>query len=247
MGKGKTLNKRGKQKMLKFKVDQAAFDSLTDEQKSNYEQVGELFVLQVEGAVDKAKINEFRDNNINLSKQLDQYKGVDMDKINALMEQENKLNDAKFIEAKDFDGLIASKTNAMKSDYEGKLQNLTSQLEELTGTNAQIVSKYEIEGAANSAFSKHKISPDAHSAVMAQIKNKFSVNGGKVVAMDGENIELGADGNLTVDEFVHTMPEIFKIQSNGGNGNGNNSPTPQSQAMTSNQKITSGLNKMLNR
>ena len=233
--------------MLKFKVDQAAFDSLTDDQKSNYEQVGELFILQVEGAVDKAKINEFRDNNINLSKQLEKFKNVDMEKINALMEQESKLNDKKFIDSKDFDGLIASKTNAIKSDYEGKITNLTSQLKELTGINAQIVSKYEIEGAANSAFTKHKISPDAHLAVMAQIKNKFSVNGGKVVAMNGETIELGNDGNLTVDEFVHSMPEIFKIQSNGGNGSGNNSPTPQAQTMNSNQKITSGLNKLLNR
>ena len=35
--------------------------------------------------------------------------------------------------------------------------------------------------------------------------------------MNGENIELGADGNLTVDEFVHSMPEIFFLDSVSGN------------------------------
>ena len=42
-----------------------------------------------------------------------------------------------------------------------------------------------------------------------------------MVGKDGDTILTGANGNLTVSEFVAGQPEIFKIQSSGGNGNGN--------------------------
>ena len=60
---------------------------------------------------------------------------------------------------------------------------------------------------------------------MSQIKTKFSIDNGRVIAKDGDNILTGANGNLTVSEFVASQPEIFKIQSSGGNGNGGNTST----------------------
>lgn len=228
--------------MLKYKIDQTVFDSLSEAEQGFYKQDGELFILQVEGAADKSKVDEFRTNNINLTNELEKYKGVDLDEVKELMEQKRKLKNKELIDKKDFDGLIASETQAMKSDYEAKIANLSTQLEELQSKNTSIVSKYEIEGAAAKAMAAHKIAPDAQSAVLAQIKSKFVVNNGSVVAMDGENIELGANGNLTVDEFVGSQPEIFKIQSSGGSGNGNNNPNNQQpQAKSSRDLIAEGL------
>ena len=232
--------------MLKYKIDQATFDALNDVEKTFYAQSDDGFQLQVEGAEDK--IAEFRNKNIELMNQADQFKGVDMEKVNALMAQEAKLKDAEFIDKKDFEGLVESRTNAMRSDYEAKFATLTGQLDSSTKTHTNLVSKYEIEGAATKAFVDHKISPDAYGAVLSQIKSKFSIDNGQVIAKEGDTILAGADGNLTVSEFVASQPEIFKIQSSGGGGQGNEGGNPvMKQGQSSTDKITSGLSKLMNK
>jgi hypothetical protein len=235
--------------MLKYKLDQTAFDSLSEAEKTFYKQDGELFVLQVEGATDKGKVDEFRQNNIEANNKISalelKYKGIDLDKHAEYMAQEAKFKDAKFIDAKDFDGLKASYVEGYKSDFEAKINNLTQQLSESNNNNSSIISKYEIKDATTLAMTAHKISPDAHDAIRAQINNKFSVVNGSVVSMNGDKIELGADGNLTVDEFVANQPEIFKLQSNGGGGQGNENNTPQRKESTSQQKIHSGLKRLM--
>lgn len=229
--------------MLKYKIDNAAFETLNDVEKSFYKQNGDDYQLEVEGATDKNKLDEFRQKNIDLMKSQEQFKGVDMDKIRALQEQERKLLDAEFIDKKDFDGLIESRTNAMKSDYESKLSSLTQQMEEVGNKYKSTVSKYEIEGAASKAFTSHKIAPEAHDAMMAQVKNKFSIDNGRVVALEDGQILAGENGNLTVDEYVSAAPEIFKIQSSGGAGKGADGHS-MSTGTTSRDKITAGLNKL---
>ena len=212
--------------MLKYTIDAASFELLNDVEKTFYAQSGEGYQLQVEGATDKSKLDEFRATNVDLLKQQEAFKGVDLAKYRELEEQERKLRDKVLIEAKDFDGLIAERTNSMKSDYEAKIEALTGQNEATTSSYNSLVSKYEIEGAATKAFGEHKISPDAYDAVLSQIKSKFSIDNGQVVGKDGDTILTGANGNLTVSEFVAGQPEIFKIQSSGGNGNGNEQSSP---------------------
>ena len=207
--------------MLKFKIDSENFNSLNEVEQTFYAQAGEGYQLQVEGAADKSKLDEFRATNVDLLKQQDALKGIDVAKYRAMEEQERKLRDKELIDKKDFDGLISERTNSMKSDYEAKIEALTSQLNDSSSNYNTIVSKYEIEGAAAKAFGEHKISPDAYDAVLSQIKTKFSIDNGKVVAKDGDHILTGADGNLTVSEFVAGQPEIFKIPSSGGNASGN--------------------------
>ena len=121
---------------------------------------------------------------------------------------------------------------------------MTEQFTDVNSKYNNLISKNEIEGAATTAFSKYKINPEANQAAMAQVKAKFSINGGSAVAMDGDKIETGANGNLTIDEFVSNMPECLKIQSKGGNGQGGNGHH-QNANTTSQQKIAAGLGKLL--
>jgi len=207
--------------MLKFKLSSEDFEKLSDAEKTFYAQTGDGYQLQVDGAVDKSKIDEFRSTNVDLLKQQEQFKGVDIEKYRKLEEQERKLRDKELIDKGEFDTLLAENTSVMKSDYEAKINILTKQLDDSSGNYNSLIAKHEIEGAATKAFGEHKINPDAFDSVMAQIKSKFSIDNGQVVAREGDNILTGADGNLTVSEFVASQPEIFKIQSNGGKGNGN--------------------------
>ena len=212
--------------MLKYKLDKEGLAALGEDMQKLYtERDGEYF-LQVEGATSKDKLNEFRNTNIDLQNQLKQFNGVDMDKYSSMLETDKKLRNKELIEKGEFDTLLSENTAAMQSDYEAKLANLTSQVEAGNSKNQALVSKYEIEGAAQKAFAEHKIQPEAQAAVMAQIKGMFSVNDGKVLAMDGETIVTGADGNLSVSEFVQNQPEFMKVASSGGHGSGSDSSQP---------------------
>ena len=206
--------------MLKFKLTAENYEKLNDVEKTFYKAGDDGYQLQVEGATDKDKLDEFRSRNVELLKIQEKYKDIDLDEVAELQEQKRKLLDKKFIDEKDFDGLVNSRTNVITQDFQSKLDALTAQLNDSQNNHLSLVSKHEIDGAINTALVKHKISPDAHGAVMAQVQSKFSIDNGVAVAKDGDKILSGKAGNLTIDEFVETMPEIFKIQSNGGRANG---------------------------
>lgn len=216
--------------MLKFKLDQDSFSKLNEVEQSFYAQAGEGYQLQVEGAADKSKLDEFRSTNVELLKQQEQYKGVDLEKYRNLEEQERKLRDKELIEKGEFETLVAERTNAISSDYQAKIDNLTKQLNNVSSQHSSVISKYEIEGAAAKAFGEHKISPDAYDAVLSQIKSKFSIDNGKVIAKEGDTILTGSNGNLTISEFVAAQPDIFKIPSSGGKGTGNDNAGGVDQA-----------------
>lgn len=76
---------------------------------------------------------------------------------------------------------------------------------------------------------------------MLLVKNTFSVDNGQVVAKKGDEILTGANGNLTVSEFVGNLGEDFKVQSNGGNGNGNTSSNSSSNQLRGAQRIAAAL------
>ena len=231
--------------MLKYKLNSTEFDKLSEAEKTFYAQAGEGYQLQVEGATDKSKVDEFRQSNIKLMEEAKAFKDVDLDKYNAAMEKERALRNKELIDKGEFDVLLAEHTNTMQSDHNAKIEALIGKYDKLSSSHNATISKYEIEGAANKAFGTHKINPDAYDSIMAQIKTKFSIDNGQAVAKDGDKIITGANGNLTIDEFVSSQPEIFKLQSNGGAGAGNNSTTSGKSIQTSREKITAGLASMM--
>ena len=231
--------------MLKFTIDKESFEALNEVEKTFYKENGDNYSLQVDGAVDKSKLDEFRSTNVSLMKEAEKFKDVDLVKYNELKEKERKNRDKELIDKKDFDLLLSENTASMKSDLDAKIANLENELNGSKASYTSLISKHEIEGAANTAFTKHKILPDAHNALMAEVRNKFSINNGSVVSMNGESIELGADGNLTVDEFISNQPEMFKIQSSGGGGQGSDNSTASKAGSSSQDKYKSGLKKLM--
>ena len=228
---------------LKYIVDTAAFDSMNDVEKTFYKADGDNYRLEVDGAVDKSKLDEFRTSNVQLLKDAEKFKDVDLDAYSKVMEQQRKIRDDELIKKGDVDTLLKEKTNNMRSDFEAKIATLTGDYEGMSGKYSSLITKHEIEGAATKAFTEYKISPDAHDAVMAQIKSKFVFDNGQVVAKNGDVIEAGENGNLTVSEFVKNQPEMFKVQSSGGAGNGGQGTAGSGNTMTSTQRIAAALAK----
>jgi hypothetical protein len=78
---------------LKFKY--TAKDQIPAEQAGLYIERDGAFVLDAEGVVEKAKLDEFRQTNIALSKERDELKrrfeGIDPDEVRRLADEKRKL------------------------------------------------------------------------------------------------------------------------------------------------------------
>ena len=234
---------------MKFKIDKAEHEKLSDDFKALYIADGDNFVMQIEGAVDKTKLDEFRQTNVDLLKQADANKGINMEKYNTMLETERKVRDKELIDKGDIETLINERLANQKSDYEAKLLTATTTAGDATSKYHTLVSKTEIEGAAFKAFGATKIRPDAHDALLAQIKSTFSVGeDGMVVGKNGEAILTGADGNLTIAEFVNNQPEFMRVPNTPGAGNPDDQTKPPApQGSTSQEKIQKGLTELMNK
>lgn len=234
--------------MLKFKLSKEEFDKTDDTLKAFYAADGDNFVLQAEGAADKSKLDEFRQSNVELMKKAKELEGVDLSKYKTLLETERKIRDKELIEKGDIETLIAERLANTENDYKGKLTNAETIAKENAEKYAQLLSKTEIEGAAFKAFGTAKIRPEAHEAVMAQIKSTFVVEDGKVIGKANGSILTGADGNLTIAEFVDKQPDFMRVPNTpGGAGGNDNDGAPMSKGSTSQDKIQSGLKELMNK
>lgn len=234
---------------MKFRINKEEFDKLSDDFKAEYKADGDNYVLQGEGFADKDKLDEFRQTNVDLLKKAKANEGIDMEKYNSMLETERKIRDKELIDKGDIDTLVAERLANQKSDYEAKLATATENAGSATSKYHTLVSKTEIEGAAFKAFGITKIRPDAHDAVMAQIKSKFSVgDDGMVIAKEGDKILTGADGNLTIAEFVESQPEFMRVPNTPGDGKTTeHGKPPMSTGSTSQEKIQKGLTELMNK
>lgn len=232
--------------MLVYKLNKESYEGLEESSQNLYKADGDNFILQVEGATSKDKLNEFRDNNIKLMEDAKKLQGIDMDKYATMLETERKVRDKELIDRGEFDTLISERTAIMENDYKAKLENANSATGDFENKYNTLVTKHEIDGAALKAFAHHKIRPDAHDLLLANVRNTFSVEGGQVIAKSGESIVTGADGNLTVDEFVSNQPEYLRVPNSTGGGNenkGNNGGMRQGNSSA--DKIKQGLAKRM--
>ena len=230
---------------LKYEIDKAAFDKLAEPKQGLYKPDGDGYILQVSGVVSKTKHDEFRNTNIELTNKLKTFDKVDLSKWDHMVQTEQKLNDKKLIDSGDIDSLIAQKVGVITADFQTKLDNADQKLNTLTENHNSTVSKYEIQGAATKAFAAHSIRAQAQEAIMSQIKNKFIIKEGAAVAMDGDKIIAGKDGNLTISEFVSSQPDFMKEPSSGGLGSESNTNTNTNDDKSSTDKIKSGLATMM--
>ncbi len=228
---------------LEYTIDSSKYNKLDESMQALYKKSDDGYQLDVKGAVSKSKVDEFRDNNIELDKDLKtlqkQYDGFDQDGYNEYLANKQKAKDGKLIDEGKIDELVASKVEVVINDYQAKLDTANETIAALQSDKSGIINKYEIQNATATALAANKINPTFHSPLTAQINSMFTVKEGNVVAMDGDKIMTGANGNLTISEFVESQDDAFKIKSSGGNGTGGggggNAPR------TSGEKIKAGL------
>ena len=238
---------------LKFMLEN--LDGLDDGIKTLYSKHQDgKFYLDVDGAVAKNKVDEFRDNNISLKQQLedmtDKFGKIDLDKYRTLMEKEALDDGKKRISMDKVDEVVAERTAAMKTEH-------ATQIDALNGANKGLSGQLNgllIDGAVRNSAVTAKVRSAALSDVVLRAQQTFRVIEGKAVAHDPDGkIMYGKDGSnpLSTDEWINGLktdaPHLFETSSGGGAGSGSGSGRPpghQTQdksTMSPLQKISAGM------
>lgn len=236
---------------LKFMLDN--LDGLDDGIKTLYSKHQDgKFYLEVDGAVAKNKVDEFRDNNISLKQQLedmtDKYGKIDLEKYQDLMDKAALDDGKKRVSMDKVDEIVAERTAAMKTDHETQITALNTAN---TGLNGQL-NGLLIDGAVRNSAVEAKVRSAALSDVVLRAQQTFKVIDGKAVAHDPEGkIIYGKDGSnpLSTSEWINGLktdaPHLFETSSGGGaGGGGTHIPANQNQdksSMSPLQKISAGM------
>lgn len=219
-------------------------DDVSENHKSLYEQTDDgKYRLDVDGAVPREKLDEFRQNNIELLKKLEGFKNVDVQKYTKLLEIEKRINDKDLVDAGKIDEAVQSRIQSMKTEHEGVVKDLS---EKLNISNRQLESLL-IDSAVRVKALELGALPAAMDDVLLRAKSAFKlVDGVAIPHVDGKPV-YGKDGvnPMSVEEWISGLSKsashLFGKTSGGGAQGSGNVGANNSRNMSSIQKITAGL------
>ena len=112
---------------LKFKFKSK--DEIPVEQQALYVERDGGWVLDVDGAADKAKLDEFRANNIALTNQLAEQKkrfeGIDPEQVRKLAEEKQRLEEEQQLKAGEVEKVLENRIRGLKAEWEKQVAGLT--------------------------------------------------------------------------------------------------------------------------
>jgi hypothetical protein len=176
------------------------------------------FILDVEGAVEKSRFDEFRNSNLTLQNQVrelnQKFEGIDADKARGLLQKQQELEDANLVKSGDVEKLIEKRL----SGIQGQLGAERDRASKLEAKLADI----QINQAALAAATKRGLRATAVPDLLNRARGAFKIVEGTAVAVDGEQIRLGKDGitPVTFDEWIDQLAvdasHLFESNTGGG-------------------------------
>ena len=230
---------------LKFKLD--TLDGLDAAIAGLYEQGADgAYYLSVDGAVDKSKLDEFRNNNVKLLKDLEKFKDVDPAKYQELLALAKKQEEKKLIDAGEIDKVVEQRVGEMKSTYETQLQTLTQE----NSVAKRQLEALLIDNAVRDAAIKSGVQATAVDDVLLRAKATFQIKDGNAVPVDAQgNVVYGKDGTspMSVVDWTSGLkkqaPHLFQ-GSQGGGAQGSGKGNVDTSKLSSAQKIAQGLDSL---
>jgi hypothetical protein len=204
---------------LKYVVE--SLEAVPEAARELYSEKDGKFHLAVEGLVPVAKVNEFRDNNITLARQLEEmnkkYEGVDLDAVRQMTEQARKIKDQELIAAGKVEELFAERIAPMRTSFE---KDVSTAKEHAIKLQSQLESLL-IDGAIRDAAGKAGVRATAVDDVLLRGRQAFRLVEGKAVPMDGDKVMFGKNGDpMPVEEWISALsdraPHLFEPSQGGG-------------------------------
>jgi len=177
------------------------------------------YVLDADGAVDKSKLNEFRDTNVELLKRLEKFKDLDPAKYAELLDLDRQKREKQLIESGKVDEVIAERVRAMNDAH---AQELTKLHDQLKVSNRQLETLL-IDNTVKSVAVQQGVLPTAMDDIVLRAKTVFSIQDGQPIMKDEKGqVIYGEDGvsPMSIDSWTKKLktaaPHLFA----GFNGSG---------------------------
>ena len=214
---------------LKYKFKSK--DEIPAEHLPHYAERDGAWVLDVDGAVEKSKLDEFRNSNVSLIKERDdlkkRYEGIDPDAVKALADEKRQLEEAQQLKAGEVEKVVENRIKGVKADLEKQIATLSGERDALTGRLTSI----QIDQGVLTVATKRGLRPTAIPDITARARSIFRLVNGVPTAFepDGKALRYGKDGltPMTLDEWVDAQvseaPHLFESNAGGGaagNGSG---------------------------
>ena len=176
------------------------------------------WVLDVDGAVEKSKLDEFRNTNVSLIKERDdlkkRYEGIDPDAVKALADEKRQLEEEKLLngsphpnplpsaEREKIEKVVENRIKGVKADLEKQVASLTGERETL---HARLTS-IQIDQGVTAVATRRGLRPTAIPDITARARLVFRLVNGAPTAFeaDGKSVRYGRDGltPMTLEEWV---------------------------------------------
>jgi hypothetical protein len=207
---------------LKYKYTKR--EEIPTEQAALYVERDGAFYLDAEGAVEKAKLDEFRITNVSLLKERDdlkrRFEGIDPDAVRALVDEKRRLEEAQQLKAGEVDKVVESRVMGLKADWHKKLAAKTTECDALTSRLTAV----EIDQGVLTAATRRGLRPTAIPDITARARTVFKLVNGvpRAFEADGQTVRYGRDGvsPMTLEEWVDTQvsdaPHLFESNAGGG-------------------------------
>lgn len=226
---------------LKYIIDN--IETVPEAARGFYVKQGDKYVLDAEGVVPKERLDEFRNNNIELQKQIDKYKGVDPVKYAELMEIQRKIQEKELIEAGKVDEVVELRVSTMRNSYESEKTTLSTEL----STTKRQLEVLLIDNVVKTAAIKLGVIPEAIDDVILRAKGTFAIEEGTPVPKSNGAVVYSKDGKtpMSVEEWLTslktTAKHLFLGSSGSGAGGGMSHGRTNTANMTPAEKIALGL------
>jgi hypothetical protein len=227
---------------LKFTV--AKLDEVPETVRSMYKQEGTVYVLDVEGVVPKERIDEFRNNNIQLQQQLEKLKHIDPTKYAELIALDTQVKEGELIKAGKLEEVVNLRVGEMKRTYETEKVTLSTQLSTANSQLALLL----IDNTVKNAAIKNGVVDTALDDLVLRARSTYTLDKGQPVPKNekGEVI-YGKDGTtpMSIDDWMtglkKTAPHLFRGSSGSGANGGRNNGQVDMSKLTPSQKISMGI------
>ena len=209
---------------LKFKYKSK--DEVPAESQALYVERDGGWMLDVEGAVDKSKLEEFRANNITLNNQLAEQKkrfeGIDPDEVRKLADDKRKLEEAQQLKGGEVEKVVEGRLRTAKAEWDKQFSAVTAERDSL---NARLTA-IQIDQGVITVATKKGLRPTAIPDITARARTVFKLVDGapRAYEADGQTVRAGKDGitPMTLDEWVDQQvadaPHLFETSAGGGAG-----------------------------
>ena len=201
---------------LKFKY--ATKQEIPAEQQAFYVERDGAWLLDADGVVSQAKLDEFRQNNITLTNQLKKFEGIDPDAVRQLAVEKQRLEDEQRLKDGKFQDVLDARLKTARAEWDKQHGVVVAERDVLTGRLTAI----QIDQAVVTEATKRGLRPTAIPDITSRARQTFKLVNGVPQAFDsdGQTARMGKDGPMTLAEWVDALvsdaPHLF--EANAGSG-----------------------------